>query len=162
MRFFILILISLSLIGMSFMAVSGAYAADTLNLRSTMTAEDYAASGLDKLTDEERANLSEWVQRYRDGALNAPPSPQQKAEQRVEEEKEFVGIVANVIPKFTGWNGRTYFQLDNGQIWQQRIDGDNMRYSGDDYRVTITKTWIGKYSMKHMETGRSVPVTRVK
>jgi len=158
-RFFIL---SLVLISMSLIGVSSTQAADTLNLRSTMTAEDYAASGLDKLSDAERANLSEWIQRYRDGALNAPPSPEQKAEQKVEEEKEFVGILANVIPKFTGWSGKTIFQLDNGQIWKQRIGGNDMRYSGDDYRVTITKNWIGKYSMKHVETGRSVPVQRIK
>lgn len=158
MRFFNLILV---LISVSLLNVSDASAADTIDFRSMMTAEDYAASGLDKLSDAEKASLSEWVQRYRDGALNAPPSPAQQQAETVKEEQEFLGIVANVVPRFNGWTGRTYFQLDNGQIWQQRIGGNNMRYSGDDFRVVITKNWIGKYSMKHVETGRSTPVQRI-
>lgn len=157
MRFLILILVLIS--------ASSAYAADTPNLRSLMTADDYTAAGLDKLTDAEQARLSEWVQHYRDGAIKGPPAPrtpEQRVEQTQQEDKEIVDIVANVIPAFTGWSGRTIFELDNGQIWKQRIQGTSMRYSGDDFRVTITKNLIGKYSLKHLETGRSVGVQRIK
>lgn len=157
MRFLILILVLISTVS--------AAADDAPNLRSLMTAEDYAASGLDKLTDAERAKLSEWVQHYRDGAIKgpaAPRTPEERIEQEQQEDKEIVGIVANVIPAFTGWSGKTIFRLDNGQIWKQRIQGDPMRYSGDDFRVTITKNWVGKYTMTHLETGRSVGVQRIK
>ena len=129
-----------------------------------MTAEDYAEAGLDKLSDKERAQLSDWVARYREGAITGPPppkTPEERAVARVEEDKEDkIGIVANVIPKFVGWSGKTIFQLDNGQIWKQRMSG-KMRYSGDDYSVIISRNFIGKYTMKHVETGRSIGVQRI-
>ena len=40
-----------------------------------MAPEDFSASGLDKLSDAERAHLSEWVARYREGAIKGPPVP---------------------------------------------------------------------------------------
>ncbi len=157
MRFLILILVLIS--------ASSAYAADAPDLRSLMTADDYAAAGLDKLTAAEQARLSEWVQHYREGAIKGPPPPrtsEQRIEQTAQEDKEIVDIVANVIPAFTGWSGKTIFELDNGQIWKQRIQGNSMRYSGDDSRITITKNMMGKYSLKHLETGRAVGVQRIK
>jgi hypothetical protein len=144
--------------------LSATQAADAPDISKLMTAEDYAASGLDKLSAEERAQLSEWVARYREGAIAGPPAertPEQREEaQKVEDKEDKIGIVANVIPKFTGWSGKTIFRLDNGQIWKQRMSG-SMRYSGDDYSVVISRNFIGKYTMKHVETGRSIGVQRL-
>lgn len=143
---------------------SATQAAEAPDISKLMTAEDYSAFGLDKLSEKERAQLSEWVAHYREGAITGPPAqktPEQRAEAEVVEDKELkIGIVANVIPKFEGWSGKTIFRLDNGQIWKQRMS-DKMRYSGDDYRVVITRNFIGKFSMEHVETGRSVGVQRL-
>lgn len=156
MRIFVFILL---LIGFS-----ATQAADAPDISKLMTAKDYAASGLDKLSDQERAQLSEWVARYREGAVTGPPAqktPEQRVEaQKVEDVEDKIGIEANVIPKFEGWTGKTIFQLDNGQVWKQRMSG-NMRYSGDDYRVVITRNFIGKYNLEHLETGRSIGVQRL-
>lgn len=143
---------------------STAQAAEAPDVRSLMTAEDFSAAGLDKLSDEERAQLSDWVSRYRDGAIKGPAAPRTAEQREVEEAKEDkadgLDLVANVIPRFEGWSGKTIFRLDNGQIWKQRIHS-KMRYSGDDYRVIISRNLIGKYNMKHVETGRVVGVQRV-
>lgn len=44
-------------------------------IQTLMAPEDFTASGLDKLTDAERAHLSDWVARYREGAVKGPTVP---------------------------------------------------------------------------------------
>lgn len=130
-----------------------------------MTPEDYAASGLDKLSDAERQHLSEWVERYRDGAVTGPvvkkrPS-QMTEEEKVQDKKEREAeIVAKVIPAFKGWAGKTVFRLDNGQTWKQRTPG-KLRYSGPDSTVVLKRNFLGKYIMKHPDSGRAVGVDRI-
>ena len=136
-----------------------------------MSAEDFAASGLDKLTPAERAHLSEWIAHYRDGAVKGPP-PAPKPPSRMtpdekvayEEERERareMEIVARVLPTFKGWSGRTVFHLDNGQVWQQRQSG-SMRYDGDDSTVVISQNVMGKFVLKHSASGRAVGVKRIR
>ena len=151
--------------------VSGAGAADDKNppdVQSLMTAEDYAASGLDKLSDAERKHLSEWVERYREGAVIGPvvkkkPSQmdeEEKVEYQAKKKEQEVEIVAKVIPVFRGWSGKTIFRLDNGQTWRQRTPG-RFKYSGSDSTVVLTRNFLGKYIMKHQDTGRGIGVTRI-
>lgn len=127
-------------------------------VESLMTPEDFRAAGLDKLTEAERAHLSEWVERYRGGVVTGPP-PRKTSEQLAEEKK--IEIVAKVIPSFTGWSGKTVFRLDNGQIWQQRQTG-KLRYSGGDSTVVISPNMLGMYMLKHPDTNRAVGVKRIR
>jgi len=132
------------------------------NVESLMTPEDFRASGLDKLSDAERAHLSEWLERYREGAfvgpeVNKPPSEWTEAEKSAERNFQ---IVAKVVPSFRGWSGKTTFRLDNGQVWQQRMPG-RLSYSGGDSEVVVTKNLMGGYILEHVESGRSVLVKRV-
>ena len=136
-----------------------------------MTAEDYAAAGLDKLTDAERRHLSEWLERYRQGAVTGPPPEPKRLSEMNESEREVVReqrerernieIVAKVLPAFRGWSGSTVFHLDNGQVWRQRNAGQ-FTYSGDDTRVVISKNSWGFYELRLLEADRSVGVSRVK
>jgi hypothetical protein len=48
---------------------------DSPEIRTLMTPEDFSEAGLDKLSESERAHLSEWVARYREGAIKGPPVP---------------------------------------------------------------------------------------
>lgn len=130
-----------------------------------MTTEDFSASGLDKLTGAERAHLSGWVERYREGAVTGPevvkkPSEMTVEEKKVKEEEKDFELVAKVLPTFRGWSGKTVFELDNGQAWRQRQSG-TLKYSGNDSTVIITRNLFGKYVMKHEETGRAVGVKRI-
>jgi hypothetical protein len=128
-----------------------------------MTPQDYQASGLDKLSDAERAHLSEWVERYREGAVQGPvvqkpPSKQTEEEREADTDYE---VVANVIPAFRGWNGKTIFKLDNGQVWQQRMRGTSFLYSGTSSEVMVSKNMFGGFVLEHVESGRSIGVKRV-
>jgi hypothetical protein len=126
-------------------------------VKSLMTPEDFSASGLDKLTEAERAHLSEWLVRYRQGATDGPKPPK-TTEQRAEEQE--VEIAAKVLPAFKGWSGKTIFRLDNGQVWQQRQSG-KMRYSGSDSTVIIYQNMLGGYMLKHVDSGRAMGVERI-
>lgn len=131
-------------------------------VESLMTPEDFKASGLEKLSEKERAHLSEWLERYRQGAtkgpqVSKPPSRQTKEERKAEKNYE---VTANVIPRFHGWSGKTVFRLDNGQTWQQRMTG-SFRYTGANSEVVIHKNIMGGYVLEHVESGRSVLVKRV-
>ena len=63
---------------------------------------------------------------------------------------------------FTGWEGKTIFELENGQVWEQAESGQYY-YPMKNPEVLISKTGIiGNYRMQVLETGRIVSVRRVK
>ena len=145
--------------------------ADDPSVRDLMAPEDFKLSGLDRLSDEELAHLSEWVERYRSGTMDAPPPPPKKPsqmtvteraeyEEQKQAEKNFE-MAAKVIPAFNGWSGKTVFRLDNGQSWQQRQPG-TLRYSEGDSNVVITRNFFGRYVLTHTATGRSIGVRRLR
>jgi hypothetical protein len=134
-----------------------AHAAAAPPVEALMTPEDFSASGLDKLSEAERAHLSAWIARYREG-VSEGPAPAKTPEQRAEEKE--IEIVAKVVPAFRGWAGSTVFRLDNGQVWQQRQDG-KLRYDGDDSTVVISQNFLGGYMLKHPATNRGVGVKRI-
>jgi hypothetical protein len=144
---------------LSIPGVSSAEAADgdSPPVESLMTPEDFSASGLNKLTEAERAHLSKWLAGYRQGATEGP-APPKTPEQRAEERE--IEITAKVVPAFKGWSGKTIFRLDNGQVWQQRQNG-KLYYDGDDSTVVIYQNLMGGYMLKHNDSGRAMGVKRI-
>lgn len=189
MRIFIILFLALGL-----SIANAADDKDSPEIRTLMSPEDFSKAGLDKLSNAERAHLSEWVARYREGAIMGPPvagkqSPKvtqettgessqestreatqettqeypesyKTKEQKQKDKNVKYELVAKVLPPFKGWSGKTVFVLDNGQVWRQRQPG-KLRYSGNDSTVIITQNFIGKFVMKHQDTGRSVGVKRI-
>ncbi|HKJ16538.1 MAG TPA: hypothetical protein VJ984_04250 [Xanthomonadales bacterium] len=132
------------------------------DVESLMTPEDFVLSGLDKLNQVERAHLSEWLEKYRDGAVKVV-QVQKPRSQMTEEERQAekdLAIAAKVIPSFRGWRGKTIFRLDNGTVWQQRMPG-TMYYTGTSSDVVITKNIMGRFVLQHVESERQVLVKRV-
>ncbi len=70
-------------------------------------------------------------------------------------------LQARIVGKFRGWNGKTVFTLDNGQVWRQRASG-KYTYLGDDTRVVISQNRWGFYDLRLVAADRKVGVTRVK
>jgi len=85
---------------------------------------------------------------------------EQKKEQKDKSKKVKYELVAKVVPAFRGWAGKSVFVLDNGQVWRQRTPG-KLRYSGSDSTVIITQNVMGKFVMKHQDTGRAIGVRRI-
>jgi hypothetical protein len=74
------------------------------------------------------------------------------------EEQEILSVI---LPPFTGWTGKTIFKLENGQVWQQRRQG-NHPYRGSNPQVKISKNIMGFFRMELVENGKSVQVKRLK
>lgn len=121
-----------------------------------MSADEYRAAGLDRLTDEERAALNRWLIGYTIG--EAPVIRDSNPEVKKADREQL--IRARIAGNFNGWSGGTIFRLDNGQVWQQRQDS-RFPYNGDEREVIIDRNFLGFFRMTHVDSGRAVAVTRI-
>ena len=172
-------------------ATNGESAFADAGLEALMTPQQFEAAGLHKLSEEERRALYEWLRSYSgetpapNAALpaaaagaTAGTAPAQEAaavDSAAQQDMENFGfpepppdelegreeLRAKVLPPFKGWDGKTVFYLDNGQVWQQRRSG-RYTYRGEDSSVVITKNSFGFYDMRLLEADRSVGVKRIK
>jgi hypothetical protein len=127
-----------------------------LGIERLMTAEEFRDAGLTKLTEDEKAALDQWLIRYTAGEAEML----QSTSEVVQEAKKDLSVESRITGDFTGWTGETYFELENGQLWQQRLSG-RYRYEGPaNPRVRIERNWLGFYRMTLVDTGRSIGVSR--
>jgi hypothetical protein len=144
----------------------------------SLSPEEFAKAGLNKLTADELIFLEEVLARRQSGASVAETqiAPAEKvvkstdkaastfgAEQvapvhKVVTEQELHARIEGTIESFSG---RAVFVLDNGQIWQQRIP-DTMYFTPklENPEVIITRGLVG-YKMLIVEANRVVFVKRI-
>jgi len=130
---------------------------DFPGIRKLMSAEEYRAAGLGKLSEAERKALDRWLLRYTAGEAETL----RNTSEEVREMKQEARIEARVRAPFEGWSGETVFRLDNGQVWRQRID-NRFFYRGEERDVVIDKNFLGFWRLTHVASGRSVGVTRIR
>lgn len=70
-------------------------------------------------------------------------------------------ITSRIIGEFHGWNGKTIFRLENGQVWQQSNSG-RVVYHANNPKVTIKKGFFGSYRLYVEGLNASVAVRRIK
>ena len=160
-------------------------AEDNVNLKKDMSAAEFEAAGLNKLTSKELANLQAWLQGRgispaapdvdiaRRATPAAPRAPAAASNPEAEFGKEQIrrkpdpeanlpeSVTARVQGEFRGWDGTTIFRLDNGQVWQQRVGGKWRSPRRVDPVVVIEKGRFGYY-LSPEGTRRSVGVKRLK
>jgi hypothetical protein len=134
-----------------------AQAEDFPGIRKLMSPDEYEAAGLDKLSEAERKALDAWLLRYTAGEAETL----RNTSDEVREAKQEVRIEARVRAPFEGWSGDTLFYLDNGQVWQQRLDG-RFAYNGSEREVVLDKNFFGFWRLTHVATGRRVGGTRLR
>ena len=138
-------------------AVSAEEAGKFPGIEGLMSAEEFQAAGIDKLDEAERRALDQWLIRYT--AWQAPAILDSVEE--VKEVERAFELNASIKQPFKGWSDSTYFYLDNGQVWQQRISG-RYYYSGEDTSIQIRKNALGFHVMELKATGKTVGVKRIK
>ena len=138
------------------LATLPALSADDPNIRELMTTQEFAASGLSRLSNDEMDAINRWLARYtaQDVAemLNSSPAVS---------EIESAGIKSKIDGEFSGWNGPTRFPLKNGQIWETRSTR-RYNYSAVDPDVEITRNFLGIYRMRLVDTGKAINVRRIR
>jgi len=123
-----------------------------LRIKQLMTASEFKACGLEKLSPEEIDRLDSWIQSY----------TAHVAEVLADATSPYTAdvIESRIEGDFEGWEGETIFKLDNGQIWQQSSYAYTYHYA---YRpeVLIYKTG-GGYKMKVEGVDETIYVRRLK
>jgi hypothetical protein len=136
-----------------------ALAQDAPPLQQAMSAEEFRAAGLDKLSPEELARLNAWLDRrveQQATAAVAAAVEQARDEGRrevVEKNRGFFHfgsqepIEATVAGEFTGFGNRKRYTLDNGQVWQQIDSATLAGVRKDNPRVRIRPGALGAWWM---------------
>ena len=117
-----------------------------------MNAEDFKATGLSKLSEEELKRLDSWLTAYTAEVMRLASSKSQPDSGEA--------IESQVEGEFKGWEGETVFKLTNAQIWQQSSYAYKYHYA---YRpnVLIYKSGSG-YKMKVDGVDGEISVKRLK
>lgn len=111
-----------------------------------MTPEQFRATGLDKLSPEELANLNAWLNHTLEAETDKAA---ELARDRIESEhRGFFGgddepIEARIVGEFTGFGRGTSWTLDNGQVWRQIDDAVLSGVRRNDPPVRLTPSLLG-------------------
>jgi hypothetical protein len=114
--------------------------APDVSVLNLMSAEQFSAAGLSKLSPAELRALSDWVRTHslhvaelaRTAALNPEPAPSGNPGM----------IETRMAGDFTGWDGGTVFQFTNGQLWRQSSFGTVHQFARSP-KVTLVATGSG-------------------
>lgn len=100
-------------------------------IEERMTGKEFTAAGLDKLSPEQLAALNDWLRSHSVATLeNANAAAQVSAagggtgdnrgfELQSAKDISDDDIVSGIKGEFSGWSGKTIFELENGMVWQQ-------------------------------------------
>lgn len=111
-----------------------------------MTAEQFRAAGLDRLTPEQLAQLNAWLNRT---LVVEADRAAASAEKRVKDENRGLGpgasepIESRISGEFRGFDKGRDYALDNGQVWQQTDTASLAGVRLDQPRVRITPGRFG-------------------
>lgn len=100
-------------------AAGAALAQAPSTLEERMTGAEFKAAGLDKLSPDELAQLNAWLQRSGQAAAGYAASSPRSDRRGFEKEGDHTDIVSRIVGEFRGWDGKTQFVLENGQVWVQ-------------------------------------------
>lgn len=148
------------MVALTICTVTRAQAADETKswhgVEKMMTPEEYRAAGLEKLSPDELGRLNQWMLRFL--AYDSQIVVQSDA---AVQKLQNTPVKRRIAGKFTGWDGKTTFTLDNGEVWRQRLPG---RYAVvlENPEVEIFKNLLGFHELRIVKTGKRIGVSRVK
>jgi hypothetical protein len=97
------------------------------------------------------------------GAASVATSEEAFGLERVEDaqDEDIKLIQSRYVGEFTGWDGKTTFPLENGQVWQQ-IESGRMSWKATDPMITIKRGFMGSYMLSVEGVNKKVRVKRIK
>ncbi len=124
--------------------------AEKESIRETMTAEEFKAAGLDKLSEEELHNLDAKLQGNQHAAETKAAekaATEATAKAEVDHVKRDI-IFSRVDGTFNGITGHTLIKLENGTTWKQAMPGDHFRANVTDHPKVAVLHDIFGYKMR--------------
>ena len=116
-RALLLPLLAATLFGSLFDA--GAQNADFAGVQKTMSPSAFEQAGLNKLSPAERARLDEFIRGYIASSNEKAATAAVDRAVRTNKVTEPQVIESRIVGPFRGYNGRSRFTLENGQVWAQ-------------------------------------------
>ncbi|MDQ6764867.1 MAG: hypothetical protein M3Z22_02015 [Verrucomicrobiota bacterium] len=113
-------------------------------VQKAMSPQAFEQAGLHKLTPEERARLDEFIRGY--AASHSQEAAAAAVDQAVKENKvasQPQVIESRIVGRYTGYNGRSRFTLENGQVWAQSQQESRAYPPTDSPPVIIVKGTFG-------------------
>lgn len=142
------------------------------SLEERMTGQEFRETGLHKLTDEELRALNAWIQQRslaaedfeRVAGTDAAASAGSAADRRgfAEERGDRRPIRSRIVGEFTGWDGNTEFELDNGMVWRQAEPARLILSPVENPEVVIEPGMFGSWRLGVAGRNARVRVQRVR
>lgn len=154
-------------------AVSGAFAAEP-PFSGRITADEAARAGLTKLSTSERKELDALIARiYGTAAKAEPASPGGVAAERKQAEParvivapgtrvELAVLESRIAGEFRGWEPRTTFLLENGELWRV-VNDDRYRHPRTlpNPKVRIVPAGLAGFRLEIEGVNHTVRVRRI-
>lgn len=155
--------------------LSAIVAQEGLAIKELMTTAELEATGVGSLSEAEQKALSAWLIKFQQGETSSPQTNTITAQsnqaapvaQPLEEDDDWrrrsekIDFVTRIVGEFSGWEGDTQFNLENGQVWVQRRTS-RWKTELQNPEVRVYQTFLGAFEMEVIETGRSVGVRRIR
>jgi hypothetical protein len=114
------------------------------SVKEMMSADEFNAAGLNKLSADELQKLDAWLQGYRQVTEQAA---EKKATARASRTKMDL-IVSRVDGSFNGLTGRTIIRLEDGTVWKQANADDRYRARVTDHPAAAVMHGVFGYKMR--------------
>lgn len=151
---------SLILAGLLVASAASAAGSPAFDVMKDMSAADFRATGLDKLSDAQIKALDAWFATHQQVAsvcntVAASAGASMPA-------ADTYPMTARIVGDFHGWSGSTRVTLDNGQVWEQ-MDGATVT-SGriTNPKVTIIRGALNSFYISVDGVNDTVVVKRIK
>ena len=142
----------------------------TANVEQQMSADEFKAAGLDKLSAQELAALNAWLQRkvVQETAKVAETAKEEGRKEVAEKNRGFFdfgsaeAIESSIVGEFNGFaNGRKY-TLENGQVWEQIEPASLAGVRKTNPKVRIKPGILNNWFMKIKGYNTAAKVRRIK
>ena len=142
----------------------------TADVEQQMTAEQFKAAGLDKLSAKELAALNAWLQQKvtTETAVAVEKAKEEGRKEVVEKNRGFFDfgsaepIESVIVGEFTGFGTGKKYTLQNGQVWEQIEPASLSGVRKTDVSVKIKPGVLGNWFMKIDGYNTQAKVRRIK
>lgn len=149
----------LGLLAFGLAPLAGAQSFSTLEER--MSVSQFRAAGLDKLTPEELAELNAWLQQNVAGSTAAYGGQPASGGPAMADTGDGP-VHSRILGEFRGWEGKTIFRLENGQVWQQ-VDNDPWRgVKLENPSITIRPGFMDSWTLRVEGYNTTTKVRRIR
>jgi hypothetical protein len=161
------VLMALALAGMAWGQQTPLQTAD---VERQMSADEFKAAGLDKLSAQELAALNAWLQRkvVQETAKVTESAKEEGRKEVVEKNRGFFDfgtaepIESNIVGEFKGFSNGKKYTLANGQVWEQIEPATLAGVRKTDPKVSIKPGIFNSWYMKIDGYNTAAKVRRIK